>query len=108
MAFTKLKQQMANTPKHQLPHLDQPFYVEIDVSTIVIGAVLQQDGKPLAFFSKRMCPRMQQAPAYVRELFAITEVVKKWRQYLVGRKFQIFTNHNSLKHLMTQTIQTPE
>ena len=51
---------------------------------------------------------MQNASAYVRELFAVTEAIKKWRQYLIGRKFQIFTDHQSLKHLISQTIQTPE
>lgn len=46
--------------------------------------------------------------AYVRELFAITEAIKKWCQYLLGNTFKIFTNHKSLKNLMTQAIQTPE
>lgn len=78
------------------------------MSAIAIGAVLQQTRKPLAFFSKRLCPRMQQAPTYVCELFAIIKSIKNWRQYLVGHKFQIFTDHQSLKQLMTQIIQRPE
>lgn len=69
-AFTKLKQQIADTPKLQLPNLTQPFQIETDASAVAIGAVLQQAGRPLAFFSKRLCPRMQQAPTYVCELFA--------------------------------------
>ncbi|GKC42238.1 ty3-gypsy retrotransposon protein [Tanacetum coccineum] len=34
--------------------------------------------------------------------------VKKWRQYLLGRRFRIYTDHHSLKHILTQTIQSPE
>jgi hypothetical protein len=34
--------------------------------------------------------------------------VKKWRQYLLGHKFIIFTDHQSLKQLISQVIQTPE
>jgi len=45
---------------------------------------------------------------YTRVLFAITEAIKKWRQYLVGRHFFVFTDQKSLKELMVQTIQTPE
>ncbi|XP_076917571.1 uncharacterized protein LOC143577694 [Bidens hawaiensis] len=51
---------------------------------------------------------MQVASAYVRELYAITESVKKWRQYLIGRKLKIFTDQRSLKHLLSQVVQTPE
>lgn len=48
------------------------------------------------------------ASTYVRELFAITSAVKKWRQYLLGHQFTIITDHRSLKELLTQVIQTPE
>lgn len=48
---------------------------------------------------------MATASTYVRELYALTEAVKKWRQYLLGNTFKIYIDHKSL---MTQTIQTPE
>lgn len=72
-AFTQLQHQITNAPKLHLPDLAKPFQIETDASSTAIGAVLQQGGHPLAFFSKKLCPRMQQAPTYVRELFAITE-----------------------------------
>ena len=62
----------------------------------------------LLYFSKPFCPRLQQAFAYVRELHAIVVAVRKWRQYLLGHKFTIFTDHRSLHELMSQIIQTPE
>ncbi|KAH0635854.1 hypothetical protein KY289_035769 [Solanum tuberosum] len=51
---------------------------------------------------------MQQASTYHREVFAITQVVGKWRQYLLCRRFTILTDQQSLKNLTNQTIQTPE
>lgn len=51
---------------------------------------------------------MQVASAYIRELFAIIEAVKKWRQYLIARRFQIFTDQRSLKHLLSQVVQMLE
>lgn len=51
---------------------------------------------------------MQASFIYVRELFAITEAIKKCWQYLLGRRFRIFTNQKNLKHLLTQVVQTTE
>lgn len=107
-AFEKLKKAMTSLPVLSLPDFSLPFEVTTDASNIAIGAVLSQNNHPIAFFSKKLCPRMAAASTYVRELFALTEAVKKWRQYLLGNTFKIFTDHKSLKGLMTQTIQTPE
>nr|GEW13498.1 Ty3/gypsy retrotransposon protein [Tanacetum cinerariifolium] len=73
-----------------------------------IGAVLSQQDKPIAFFSKKLSPRMRSASTYIRELYAITEAVKKWRHYLLGRTFRVFTDQRSLKHLLTQLVQSPD
>lgn len=41
-------------------------------------------------------------------MFAIIESVKKWHQYLLGHRFTIQTDHQSLWALLHQTIQTLE
>lgn len=51
---------------------------------------------------------MQRSSTYLRELSAITSAVAKWRHYLLGSKFFIHTDQQSLRNLMHQTIQTPE
>lgn len=48
------------------------------------------------------------ALTYIRELYAITQTVAKWRNYLLGRRFNIRTDHQSLKELMIQVILTPK
>lgn len=45
---------------------------------------------------------------YAREMYVITESVKKWQQYLLGRKFHIYTDQQSLRNMIHQTIQTAE
>lgn len=34
--------------------------------------------------------------------------MRRWRQYLLGRRFIIYTDHQNLRSLLHQTIQTPE
>ena len=107
-AFDTLKAALTSAPVLALPDFKLPFTVETDASAIGMGAVLSQQGHPIAFFSKPFSQKMLRASTYVRELCAITIAVRKWRQYLLGHSFTILTDHQSLKELMTQVVQTLE
>jgi hypothetical protein len=106
-SFDQLKDRMTTLPVLGIPNFGLPFDVTTDASGFAVGAVLSQTGHPLAFFSKKLCTRMQTASAYEREMFAITSAVKKWRHYLLGRRFRVYTDQQSLRGLISQTIQTP-
>lgn len=51
---------------------------------------------------------MQVSLIYIRGLYAVSEAIKKWCQYLLGRQFHIYTDQKSLKNLLSQKIRTPE
>lgn len=108
VAFEEFKDMMTKTPVLKLPDFRKTFVVETDASNVGIGAVLTQEGHPLAYFSKKLTPRLAVASAYVRELYAVTQAVLKWRNYLLGRRFVIKTDHRSLRDLMSQVIQTQD
>jgi len=78
-----------------------PFVLETDASRLGIGAVLMQDGHPVAYFSQKLSSRMHKQSAYVRELFAVTQAMAKFRHYLLGHRFIIRTDHRSLKPTFT-------
>ena len=90
-----------------LPNFSIPFQLETDASGIGIGAVLMQGKHPIAYFSKKMSPAMQRQSTYVRDLYALTEAVAKFRHYLLGHKFILRTDQKSLRILMDQNLQTP-
>lgn len=107
-AFEHLKQAMTHAPVLAPPNFTIPFVLETDASGNAMGAVLMQQGHPIAFFSKQFSPCMQRASTYVCELHTMTTAIQKWRHYLLGHPFTILTDHWSLKGLMSSVIQTPE
>ena len=56
-----LQSQMEKIPTLRLLEFQQPFTVETNAFVVVVGVVLSQANHPIAFFSKKMCPRLQSA-----------------------------------------------
>ncbi|PWA55521.1 hypothetical protein CTI12_AA426720 [Artemisia annua] len=106
-AFEALKQAMVQAPVLKLPNFKEVFVIETDASHGGIGAVLQQGGHPIAYYSKTLAPRHQTLSTYEKELLAVIQALSKGRGYLLDRHFKIKTDHFSLKYLLEQRITTP-
>src|SRR4051812_13466261 len=106
-AFELLKQQLITAPVLALPDFSKTFTVETDACDKGIGAVLQQDGNPIAFMSKSLSPRYQGLSTYEKEYLAIIVAVDQWRPYLQHAEFVIYTDQKSLTHLEEQRLNTP-
>lgn len=61
--------------------------VETDASDKGIGAILMQNGHPIAFLSRALGPRHQGLSTYEKESLAIMLAVEKWRPYLQHDEF---------------------
>ncbi|XP_077246164.1 uncharacterized protein LOC143886068 [Tasmannia lanceolata] len=105
-AFEDLKTAVTSIPVLALPDFSKPFMVECDASGVGIGGALAQNGRPIAFTCRALSSRHRGLSTYEKELMAVVHAVTKWRQYLVGRRFQICTDHLSLKFLLEQRVMT--
>lgn len=101
-SFDKLKSHVTTTPCIKLPNFSQPFKVVTNASGIAIGGVLVQDKRPVAFTSRKLQVHEKNYPTHDLELLAVIHALKLWRHYLLGDKFQLVTDHQSLKWIFTQ------
>ena len=106
-SFETLKNALVTAPVLALPNFTKEFVVETDASDLGVGAVLQQEGHPLAFLSKPLGPKNRGLSTYEKELLAILLAVEHWRSYLQSAEFIIKTDQHSLVHLEDQRLHTP-
>ena len=91
----------------EAPVLTQPssgkeYTMYNDASGIGLGCVLIQDGKVVAYASRQLKPHEQNYPTHDLELAVIVFALKIWGHYLYEENCTIYTNHKSLKYLLTQ------
>jgi hypothetical protein len=82
-----------------LAYLDSnaPFHVHIDTSKLRIGAIISQNGKPIAFYSKKMnSAHGNYYTTMVKELLSIVETLKEFRNMLLGHQVIDHTDHKNL------------
>ena len=76
-----------------------PLVVETDASDIAIAATLNQNGRPVAFFSRALSPSEKNHSSVEKEAYAIVEALRKWRHYLIGRHFRLVTDQKSVSFM---------
>ena len=106
-AFGQLKKAVTTPPVLALPNFELSFTVECDASGVGLGAVLMQEGRPLAYYSKALKGRELALSTYEKEFLTLVSAVNKWRPYLLGQAFRVKTDQQSLKYLLEQRIGTP-
>jgi len=104
VSFEKLKQALCSTPVLAFPQRSGRFILDCDASDEGIGAVLSQvqggEEKVIAFASNKLSQAERNYCATRRELLSVVHYLRKFRHYLLGSKFLIRTDHQSLLWLL--------
>ena len=101
-SFEELKAKFTTAPVLVSPSGTGGFVVYSDASYQGLGCVLMQHGRVIAYASRQLRPYEISYPTHDLELAAVVFALKIWRHYLYGETFQIFTDHKSLKYLLSQ------
>ena len=80
------------------PDFFKPFDVYTDARHSQLGAAICQNDKPIAFYSCKLNPAQTRYTTTERELLAIVETLKEFRNILLGHTIRIFTDHQNLTY----------
>ncbi|WVZ51879.1 LOW QUALITY PROTEIN: hypothetical protein U9M48_002980 [Paspalum notatum var. saurae] len=94
-AFQTLKKLLTSAPVLAQPDVTKPFDVYCDASGNGLGCVLMQEGRVIAYASRQLRKHEANYPTHDLELAAV-------RHYLLGNTCHIYTDHKSLKYILTQ------
>ena len=89
---------MTRAPVLALPNGKDNFVVYTDASKESWECVLMQNDKVIAYASRNLKSHENNYRTHNLELAAIVFALKKWRHYLYGVTFEVFTDYKSLKY----------
>ena len=110
-AFEDLKSALTGEEVMAFPKDDGIFIVDTDASDLGIGCTLSQVQycqklnkeleRPISFASKSLTKTQRRYCVTRRELLAVVVFIQQFKQYLLGRKFVVRTDHSALRWVMS-------
>ena len=95
-AFEDMKKVITKETMLTYPDFNKPFDIHTDASDVQLGAVISQEGKPIAFYSRKLNSAQARYTVGERELLSIVETLKEFRNILLGQSIKVYTDHKNL------------
>jgi ribonuclease HI len=101
-SFEELRKCLTSAPVLVLPDLTKKFDIYCDASRRGLECVLMQEGQVVCYASWQLRKYKENCPTNDLELAAVVHALKIWRHYLIGHRYEIYSDHKSLKYIFTQ------
>ncbi|GFX49188.1 retrovirus-related Pol polyprotein from transposon 297 [Trichonephila clavipes] len=100
-AFDAVKAAIKKAPVLKFPDFKKPFELFTDASSIGVGAVLNQEQRPVVFASRTLSAAEKNYTVTERECLAVVWALNKLRTYLDSLPIKVVTEHAAFTHLTT-------
>jgi hypothetical protein len=94
-AFDNIKAAIAKESVLAFMDFLKPFEIYTDASAIKLGAVIAQDSRPIAFFSRKLSKAQQKYSVTEIELLTTVETLKECKGVLWGHDVKVYTDHKN-------------
>lgn len=102
-AFKGIKEEFKKNLEILIPDFNKEFTLETDASNVGLGAVLRQEGKPIAFASRKLSILELKYGITEKEALAALWGMEKFQFYLIGKSFCLITDHQAMVYMNTKS-----
>jgi hypothetical protein len=104
-----LKEKMVTAPILVFPYWEKTFHVHAGTLAIALGSILAQPGEGhldhlIEYASRKLSDSEQNYNTIEREGLAMVYAMQKFRHYLLGKHFNMFTDHSTLEYLVNKPV----
>ena len=103
-AFNKLKQLVTVAPVLEYFEPNEELTLQRDASDTGLGAVLTQNGQPIAFASRALSDAETRYAQIEKELLAVVFGLEKFHQYTYGRPVTVQSDHKPLEVIVKKPV----
>jgi hypothetical protein len=101
-SFNNMKELLTSVAILKVEDLDKDFIVCVDATKEGLGGVLTQERHIICYESLKSKEHERNYVTHDLQLASIIHALKMWQHYIMGRKFLLLTNNNSVKYLFSQ------
>ncbi|XP_003729725.2 uncharacterized protein K02A2.6-like [Strongylocentrotus purpuratus] len=103
-AFRLLKEMLIQAPVLAFYNQSKPLQIQTDASATGLGAVMLQDGQPIAYASRMLSDPETRYSVIEKEMLAIVFALEKWNQFTFGRKTTVYSDHKPLECIVKKAL----